>query len=200
MNPNQFLKKLRSLPILAFVMLTSVQAIQAQAQLTRPPTSGEIHTATTGQDGVDFKEPKGYMRAAFATVKGILFLHPKNAEGIFVVYPTGDETIAALRQRVLANTGEMFFHNKDVVAPPWQFKPLPAHAGDVDAELASSTDGDMEIRVATYQRMENSKLIVYGYFAMQHKSRRSDDGKFLGENGEGVKNFDNFWKSMGQKD
>jgi hypothetical protein len=129
-----------------------------------------------------------------------VYLHPVKASGIFVIYPSKGDTPASMRQRVHVDIEEMFFRKKDVEVSPWQFKSFPTHAGDIDAELASSTDGDMEVRVATYQRMENATLFVYGYFAMQHKTRKDDDGEYLDEQGNGVDDFDNFWKSFGEKE
>jgi hypothetical protein len=57
----------------------------------------------------------------------------------------------------------------------------------------------MEVQIATYERTENSNLLVYGYFAMRHKVGQADDGRFLDEQGKGVEDFDKLWKSFGGK-
>lgn len=192
-------KRFRNGLIIASLLLVFSQTSQTQAQDSPPTTSVETQSGTTGQDGLVFKSPKGYMRAAFANVKGVLFLDAKKAAGIFVIYQNDGDTTASLRQRVLADIAEMFFHEKDVPAPPWQLKPLTPHTGDNDGDLAYSSAGEMEVQVLTYHRAENSSLFAYGYFAMRHKSGKGDDGKFLDEQGKGVKDFDKLWQSFGGK-
>jgi hypothetical protein len=196
---SEFSKWLVCVLIIATALLACMRSSKVQAQDSRPATSGEVQAGKTAQDGAIFKIPKGYMPAKFDTFKGVLMINPKKAAGMFVVYPNEGETIASVRQRALAVIASMFFHDKDVAAPMWQLNPLPSHTGDNNGELASASAGEMEVRMASYERKENSYLLVYAYFAMRHKSGKSDDGKFLDDQGKGVKEFDQLWQSFGGK-
>lgn len=198
-NKNERPKKVRTGLIIACAMFVFIQPTQAQAQDSRPATSEEVQAGTTTQGGAIFKIPKGYMPVKFDTFTGILLINPKKAAGMFVVYPNEGETTASLRQRALAVVASMFFHEKDAPATTWQIKSLPRHTGDNNGELAFASAGEMEVRIASYERMENSYLLVYAYFAMRHKSSKGDDGKFLDDQGTGVKEFDSLWQSFGGK-
>jgi hypothetical protein len=186
--------------ILVAALLVCLNSMAARAQGSRPATAEEKRAGKTSQGGAIFKPPSGYMSAEFATFNGVLIIDPKKPAGMFVVYPNEGEKTEALRQRVHASIGKMFIHEKDIAASAWQIKALPSHAGDVAAFVATYTEGETEVQIATYERMENSHLLVYGYFAMRHTSGKGENGRFLDEQGKGVKDFDKLWQSFrGQK-
>jgi hypothetical protein len=185
--------------MIASLLLVIVQLSQAQAQDQRSSNSIDTQDGKTITATAIFKSPDGYMRAEFATFNGVLFIKPKNAAGMYVVYPNKGETVASLRQRALEATAKMFFHDKVFAVTEWQIKPLPPHPGDTNGELATRSDGDMEVQMGSYERIEAANPLVYAYFAMRHKKGKSDDGKFLDENGKGIKDLDKLWQSFGGK-
>lgn len=171
---------------------------QAQTPASRPATTAEVQAGQTSEGGAVFKIPKGYMPAPFADFKGMMMLDPKKPAGMFVAYPNEGETTDSLRQRARAAIVKMFIHNKELPDTAWQQKPLPQHTGDSGAAtVAAYSEGEIEMQIATYERIENSNLLVYGYFAMRHKSGKGDNGRFLDEQGKGVKDFEKLWQSFG---
>jgi hypothetical protein len=178
-------------------LLVCFQAAQAQTPVARPATADEVQAGKTSQGGAVFKVPKGYMPAPFADFKGMLLLDPKKPAGMFVTYPNEGETTDSLRQRARAVIVKMFIHKGDVPQTAWQIKPLPLHAGDSAAMLATHVGNEIEVQVATYERMEGTHLVVYGYFAGRNRSGKGDNGRFLDEQGKGVKDFDKLWQSFG---
>ena len=161
---------------------------------------------TNGQDKNDkgaavFKIPDGYMQMQMSGFRGAMMLDPKKPGGMFVTYPNDNETSDALRQRILAFVSPMFIHDeKGKTATPinWVASPLPAHEGDGDGKAVANvcSTATNELQVAIYERTTGPRPFLYGYFAMRHKSGKSDDGKFLDAQGLGVKAFDKLWKSF----
>jgi hypothetical protein len=148
-----------------------------------------------------FKVPDGYMQVPMDEFRGVMMLAPKKAVGMFVTYPGDNETTAALRDRVLAFVAPMFIHEEEgKVAPPirWETKPLASHPGDGDGKAVAHmyVGPAEEMQVAIFERTTGPRPLLYGYFAMLHKSGKGDDGKFLDEQGQGVKAFDKLWKSF----
>ena len=148
-----------------------------------------------------FKIPDGYMQVEMSKFRGVMMLDPKKAAGMFVTYPDDNETTEALRQRVLAFVAPMFIHDekgKAATAITWDTKPLPSHAGDGDAKASANVYSAVtsEMQVAIYERTGGPRPFLYGYFAMRHKSGKGDDGKFLDDQGQGVKAFDKLWQSF----
>ena len=148
-----------------------------------------------------FKIPGGYMRAPMGDFRGMFLLDPKKPAGMFVTYPNDNETTAALRQRVLKTIAPMFIHDekgKAETAITWEAKAIPSHTGDGDgkAEANLYNGAKQELQVVIYERTTGSVPFIYGYFAMRHTSPKSDDGKFLDEQGQGVKAFDKLWQSF----
>jgi hypothetical protein len=185
--------------ILTAGLFFCLHTVLVQAQESRPATADEVRAGKTSQGGAVFKIPKGYMSADFATFKGVLIIDPKKPAGMFVAYPNDGETTDSLRQRARAAIVKMFIHNKDVPETAWQIKSLPSHAGDSTASVATYANGEDEVQVATYERTEGSYLLVYGYFAMRQISGKGENGRFLDEQGQGVKDFDKLWQSFGGK-
>ena len=186
--------------IITVGLLMCCQVALAQTSGTaRPATADEVKAGKTSEGGAVFKPPKGYMPAPFADFKGLLMLDPKKPAGMFVTYPNEGETAEALRQRARAAIVKMFIHKADVPDTAWQLKAIPPHAGDTAAAVVAIYAGgeDKEVQVAAYERKEGSYLIVYGYFAARNKSGKGDNGRFLDEQGKGVKDFDKLWQSFG---
>lgn len=151
--------------------------------------------------GAIFKVPEGYMQMQMPGFRGVMMLEPKKPAGMFITYPNDNETTDALRQRILDLVAPMFIHDeklKAVTPITWDAKPLPAHEGDGDGKalLNLYSAATNEMQVAIYERTTGARPFLYGYFAMRHKSGKSDDGKFLDEQGQGVKAFDKLWKSF----
>jgi hypothetical protein len=161
-------------------------------------------TRVTAQDknvGLSFKVPDGYMQAPLSNFRGMLMLDPKKPAGMFVIYPNDNETTDALRQRILAFVGPMFIHDekgKTETAITWDTRTLPSHEGDGAGKAVANiyNAATAETQVAIYKRAYGGQPALYGYFAMRHKSGKGDDGKFLDEQGQGVKAFDKLWKSF----
>jgi hypothetical protein len=162
--------------------------------------SGRVK-AQDQKDGVSFKVPDGFMQVPISNFRGMMMLDPKKPAGLFVIYPNDNETMDTLRQRILAFVGPMFIHDEKLKAETaiaWDTKTLPAHEDDGAGKAAANFYGraNDETQVAIYERATGSKPVLYGYFAMRHKPGKDDDGKFLDEQGQGVKAFDKLWKSF----
>lgn len=161
----------------------------------------KVEAQDPAKGGAVFKVPDGYMRAPLTDYSGLMMLDPKKPAGMFVTYPKDNETTEALRQRLLKTIGPMFIHDEKGGAEPtisWNTQPLASHEGDGDGKAVANTYSNetQELQVAIYERTAGPRPFLYGYFAMRHKAGKSDDGKFLDENGQGVKAFDKLWKSL----
>jgi hypothetical protein len=165
---------------------------------------GSIGSSVAAQDpsngGAVFKMPDGYMRAPLSNFKGLMTLDPKKAAGIFVTYPNDNETTEALSKRLLDFIGPMFIHDKGTPKPgiTWSTSPLVSHPGDGAGKATVNiyTDPTQEVQVVIYERTTATTPLLYGYFAMRNKPGRKDDGKFLDDNGKGIKAFDKLWESI----
>lgn len=150
-----------------------------------------------------FKVPKGYMGAEYPEHKtGRILLDPKRPAGMFVVYLKDDETPEAFTEELKKMIGEMFYHTPDSESdfkPTWTASSVPALTtmSDETGTLFTSSDGKMQVQLASYIFTLSEKKVAYGYFAMQHvEKRRGDDGRFLDSSGGGVKDFEKLWKSI----
>lgn len=163
-----------------------------------------LPTQVTAQDqkvALSFKVPDGYMQVPISNFRGVMMLDPKKPAGLFVISPNDNETPEVLRERILAFVGPMFIHDEKLKAATtitWDSKTLPSHEGDGAGKAVANFYGTAteETQVAIYERATEGKPALYGYFAMRHKSGKGDDGKFLDEQGQGVKAFDKLWKSF----
>jgi hypothetical protein len=95
----------------------------------------------------------------------------------------------------------MFLHDEKDKTPAvltWNTTALPSHEDDGEGKaLASVYSGvTQELQIAIYERTTGPRPFLYGYFAMRHKAHKGDDGKFLDEQGQGVKAFDKLWQSF----
>jgi hypothetical protein len=177
---------------LALVLMFAASLQTARAQ---EKTEKQLGESKPGE--AVFEIPKGYMKAKFAELRGVLIIDPKKPGGMFVSYPDDNETIASLRQRIRTKVTGMFVHGDKNPELAWDARPLPSHKGDGDgkASLETATAGDMELQFVTYERTTGAPFL-YGYFAMRHKSGKGDNGRFIDEQGKGVKAFDELWQSM----
>jgi hypothetical protein len=163
--------------------------------------SPALVTAQDKIEEVTFKVPEGYMKVPITDFRGVLMLNPEKPAGMFVIYPNDNETSEALRQRILAFIGPMFMHpekGKSETTITWDTRALPSHEGDGTGKAAAniSSGPTQETQIAIYERTTGRIPLLYGYFAMRHKSGKGEDGKFLDEQGQGVKAFDKLWKSF----
>jgi hypothetical protein len=148
---------------------------------------------------VIFKMPGGYMPADFPEKRlGKLLLNAKKPEGMFIVYPKADEGPEVLQNLLKSMVAEMFFHDSKPQAE-WTSLPLPAHEGieNESGTLYSAASEKMEIQLAVYTRRLGETTVLYGYYGMRQKGKKSkDDAPFLDSAGKGAKDFDEFWKSI----
>lgn len=182
----------RILQLLFLIAVFAVANGNIAAQSVQPQASNKANP-------VAFKMPDGYMRAEFPEKRiGMLLLNAKKPGGMFIVYPKAGEGPEVLPNLLKSTVAEMFFHDSKPQAE-WTTLPLPAHQGieNESGTLYSAADEKMEIQLAVYTRTLGETTLLYGYYGMRHKGKKSkDDAPFLDSAGKGVKDFDEFWKSI----
>jgi hypothetical protein len=186
---------------LTLILITLIAfCLAANAQTVKTYETKEEAQKNAGQ-GITYKVPDKYMAGPFAGFKGMTMLNPEKPVGIFISYPNENESIEALKARLLPAIAKMFLHDEKVVEKAvWQTKILPVHAGDKgDKAVMNLHEGEqMTLQVTFYEREHNGLTFVYGYFAMKLTgSKKSKD--FLDDSGQGVKEFEKFWKSFPTK-
>lgn len=148
---------------------------------------------------VKLKLPDGYMPADFPEKRaGKLLLDPKRPDGMFIVYPKAEDGPEVLPNLLKTMVAGMFFHD-DKSQATWTATPLTAHPGieNETGTLYSASNNEMEIQLVSYTRTLGATTVVYGYFAMRHKSGKyKDDASFIDASGKGVGAFDKFWQSI----
>src|ERR1044072_1500340 len=160
----------------------------------------DVAAQSTGkQKPVTLKPPSGYMPADFPEERaGKLLLNPKRPGGMFIVYPKAEEGPEVLPDLLKSMVADMFFHDHKAQVS-WTTTTLPAHKG-IDSEsgtLYSASDEKMEIQLAVYDRTLGATRILYGYYGMSHKGKKEkDDAPFMDASGNGVEDFDKFWRSI----
>ena len=170
------------------------------ALVVGPQLTNAQDSKTTG--AAVFKIPDGYMRAPLTDFRGLMMLDPKKPAGMFVTYPNDNESTQDLRKRMLAFVGPMFIHADSEPRGEgglvWTTKSLPSHPDDGDGKATTSiySAANQEVQVTIYERTTGVRPFLYGYFAMRHNPAKSDDAKFLDDQGQGVKAFDKLWKSF----
>jgi hypothetical protein len=160
-----------------------------------------LSAAAAGQEkgAAVFKAPNGWMPADKTEAGPILFLNPKKPAVIFVTYPKQDETTTeAQRVRLRKVAAAMFFGPDNKVEPTWEVKRIQPHPGDGDgvADIATAKQGDREVQVVTYERTTGVRPFLYGYAAARYGGDKKNSAPFIGEDGNGVKEFDKLWKSL----
>jgi hypothetical protein len=148
---------------------------------------------------VKLKPPDGFMPAEFPEKRaGMLLLDPKRPDGIFIVYPKAEDGPDVLPNLLKSMVAGMFFHDEKAQVP-WTAAPLAAHPG-IENEtglLYSASNNETEIQLAFYTRTLGATTVVYGYYAMRHKSgKHKDDAPFIDTTGKGAETFDKFSRSI----
>lgn len=189
-----------TLVTLALLLLISLICRTIAAQEKTAPAAGQTPSRSSDDQtkgAAIFKVPKGYMATDKSEIGPMLMLNPKKPAALFVTYPKQGETMEALRLRLRALAANMFFH-ENASGVNWDVKKIQPHPGDGNgtADIATAKQGDMEVQVVVYERTTGVRPFVYGYFAMRHTKSKGDDARFIDENGKGVKEFDELWKSF----
>ena len=148
----------------------------------------------------EFKILDGYVRLQMASFRGVVMVNPERPAGMFVTYPNDNELSESLRQRILAFVAPMFIHYEEGKPTPsitWVTSVLPSHLGDTNGQAYMNvySGSGYEMQVSIYEHA-GPHPFLYGYFAMRHHPGKSDDGKFLDGQGQGVKAFEKLWKSF----
>jgi hypothetical protein len=198
LNQNNHPQLTRTANVLALIFALALCAVAAIAQEKAAPSGGKAAQTDDATKGAAiFKIPKGYMAMDKSEIGPMLMLNPKKPAAMFVTYPKKEETTEALRLRLRALAASMFLHDK-ATDIEWAIKKIQSHPGDGDgtADIATATQGDMQVQVVIYERTTGVRPFVYGYFAMRHAGGKGDDARFIDENGKGVKEFEELWKSF----
>jgi|GEM_PF-1686248 hypothetical protein len=155
-----------------------------------------------GDNGVIFKTPKGYMPLDFPEIKGVLMITQKRPSGMFIVYPSKDQSVDQVSNKVRETIEKMFVHGGKSELK-WNASALAGHEGisDETGTLALGTGNEQDVQIATYTRTIGAYTYLYGYFAMRNKNSKSKEqsGDFLDNSGKGVKEFDEFWRSISKR-
>jgi len=193
-------------PAAAFLALAFISAgtsVRAQT-VTRSKTEAEA-SKKAGQ-GVTFKIPGKFMPIEWKSFKGLLMLDPKMPAGIFIAYPNENEAIEDLKARAREVVLPMFAHDKKDAKDKdinWQIKDIPAHPGDKSGGAAKTYlyQGEKQwIQINIYERQSNGLDFIYGYFSMKTVGREKDAKKtWADDKGQGIKAFEDFWKSFPTK-
>ena len=159
---------------------------------------------TTGKKAVIFKTPKNYMSAPFQNdKKGLMFLNAGKPSGIFVVYTPDNLRSEDFVTELKTMFAGMFIHNekgdRQTNDLKWSESVLPTHknAEKETAKLFTTSNDKNEVQVLTYIRtISEGQDIIYGYFAMKDKEKKSNSADFADSKGDGIKAFDEFWKTI----
>ena len=169
------------------------------ASLAFSQTNSKSNNSGSGK-AIVFKIPDGFMRAPMTGFKGILMLDAKAPAVIFITYPNEGESIDSLRKRVAEFIPSLFGAKaKDDEEFSWESKRIPENKGDIadGAEIRSIDAKDKQLQLAMYEREHKGVRLLYGYFAMKpDKPDKYGKNIWLDDKGEGVKGFDEFWKSF----
>lgn len=189
MKPFKLLTTLLSLVALTLSISGSVFAQDKTAQQTPPPT----------KKGVVFKIPDGFLPADIPpNKKGLMMLDPKKPAGIFVANTPDNQKSEVFITELRKTFAGMFVHD-DAAQFEWKESALPAHDGtnNETGKLMTTSFKDTEVQVAVYTRtIAENQDVVYGYFAMKNSKSKKDGAKFVDATGNGVKEFEKFWKTV----
>lgn len=185
--------------VLSFLVISSFSLISHAVKAEGTARQSSAQQTSDKRKSVRLKIPKGYLPADFPKHKGYLILEPKRPAGMFIVYPNKAESSAELSNQIKALVGGMFIHDSKAEMN-WTTSPLAAHQGITNevGTMLLATSGKMELQLASYTRTFGDTEIVYGYFAMKHRSGKSkdDDGRSIDSAGNSMKEFDEFWQSI----
>ena len=188
--------KLKTPRLLLLSLLIAVLALGATASTSAQTGQSESNAKWKP---VKLKLPDGYMPADFPEKRaGKLLLDPKRPDGMFIVYPKPEDGPDVLPNLLQSMVAGMFFHDEKAQVS-WTATPLAAHPGieNETGTLYSASNNEMELQLVSYTRTLGATTVVYGYFAMRHKSGKyKDDAPFIDASGKGVGTFDKFWQSI----
>lgn len=136
---------------------------------------------------------------------GLLIIRQNDPGGAFIEYPKDKETVDELKKRLAEYIVPMFLHDikasKDSASTPSlvpKITPIPSHKGDAgdsgEMYLYSTEKG--EVQILFYGRSAMEKPYVYGYFAYHSLPVKGKLKEWADEKGNGVKFFDEFWKTI----
>jgi hypothetical protein len=150
-----------------------------------------------------FKVPKDVfpLDSKITGFHGMLMIHKDKPLGVFIAYPDEKETMSELRERVAKYVLQMFFHKDGeelATLPSPQTSFVPSHKGDTGnmGLLHLYTTDQGQIQVLFYERGIQNKNYTYGYFVYMKKGSKADSKQWADEKGNGVKIFDEFWKTL----
>ena len=193
---------LRYLFTAVLILVIESLAIPSTAMNAHAHTGSTDAQSQTGDNGVIFKTPKGYMPLDFPEIKGVLMITQKRPCGMFIVYPSKDQSVDEVSNKVRETIKNMFVHDGKSELK-WNVSALEAHQGinDETGTLALGTGNEQDVQIATYTRPIGDYKYLYGYFAMRTKNSKSKEqsGDFLDNTGKGVKEFDEFWQSISKR-
>ena len=150
-----------------------------------------------------FKVPKDVfpLDSKITGFHGMIMIHKDKPLGVFIVYPDEKETMGHLRERVVKYVLPMFFHKngeEQGILPSPESSSVPSHKGDTGntglLHLYSADQG--QIQMLFFERAIQDKTYTYGYFAYMKKGSKTDSKNWTDEKGNGVKIFDEFWKTL----
>lgn len=153
------------------------------------------------KQGVVFKIPDGVFPIDWkkSDFKGLLMLRQDSPSGLFVCYPNDNESIENLKGRVAKYVAPMFIHNeKEKESVSFQIASIPNHKNDFgeSAQYYSYANESSMIQILFYERIANETKFTYGYFAMKDKDANTKKDWWADDKGQGVKIFENFWKTF----
>lgn len=179
-------------------MIIAASAASALAQ------SNDKNGADDVNGGISFKVPENVFPMDWkkSEFKGILFLQKDGPSGMFISYPNDGETIDDLIKRAAKFIAPMISNfGKDTNSKAeFEVRTIPAHENDsVDsASYYAFKDSSVEVQILFYERTDRKdRKLIYGYFSRRDlKSEKSGDKTWADQNGNGVKSFDKFWKTI----
>ncbi len=189
--------------LLLFTLLVALICLDSARARAQAPTGNTVSQQSTSKKKkpVMFKAPGGYMPLDFPNHLGKVMLAQKLPAGMLIVYPNDGESVTDLTTEIKNFVAPMFTHDQHAQLE-WTTYALPAHSGvsDEGGALYSTSYQDMDVQLALYTRGREGGEIVYGYFAMRHKNGSGENGRFLDNTGQGVEDFDKFWKTIKMHD
>ena len=136
---------------------------------------------------------------------GLFALRQDSPSGLFIVYPKDNESVDQLKKRLTDYILPMFLHEekstKDESTQPSaapRITSMPSHKGDLpgNGEIYLYVTSKAEVQILFYNRSSTDKPYVYGYFAYHSLPAKEKSKDWADANGNGVKFFDEFWKTI----
>jgi hypothetical protein len=147
---------------------------------------------------VVFIIPDGFMPVEMPSDKiGLMMLSPDKPAGIFLAYTPENQRSEnfIIELRIMY---EDFFNDEDIKFD-WKESVLRAHEGVTNetGKVFTAVAKDKELQVATYiKTIAEGQDVVYGYFAMKNTKSTENSAEFIDEQGKGINEFENFWRTV----